>query len=849
MTMAELLIGYAVAIAIVFFASRRISIRTRVFGVALLVLLSALTLVTSYADSKRSPSESRYALVIGNGVYQHAPALENVPKDAAAIADALSRLDFNVTQVNDVNFEGFRRALLQFGRTARNADIAIVYFAGHGLATGRENWLLPTDAELKSDLDVDGEAIDLQAALRTVSNAKKLGLVILDASRENPFLAKMQRSAPVRGIDRGLARLEPDDNVLVAFAAREGTTAVDGPGPLSPFTSAILNNIETPGLEIGFLFRNVHDDVLQLTHNEQEPAVYGSLSKDEIFLKPAPTTEVSLTDDSGPAADEIAWSFLHESLDVGTIRQFVTDYPSSKYAPEAKTRMASLDSAQVRLRAVSAGPSADEIGWSYLEDSNSSAALRRFLDRFPESPHASDARQRIDVLEQITAATVPESSDQSVLPPEHNSDQYASPPEHNNDQYTSPPEPEHKATSGPETAKDDIIRPVKRRTKAVEAAWQTIQKTKDPYLLRKFAEAYPTKRYQAVAQERLKVVATQMGAPALRTDGSKKELPSDDAAYYVLQCDRFAADPGDSSRPAGIQGVATNNLNAAQGAAACRRAIAYYPKEPRLQFQLCRCLVKQKPEEALDVCNSAVNAAKEQNSPSLGLYSATSSAAQAITAPSNALSGAGAGPSTGVTTSPDANFRDANVHVDASKTNVPKASLAKEPAFVPKASLAKEPAFVPKASLAKEPAFVPKASLAKEPALGSLKPVSGTTGGTGAGETGGNNATGSNQNLHHTTHQIHSSVDTKHALHLDTATRMEHATLKVPHERIVTSKTNVHIDAPKTNVHIDAPKTPTTKIPTPKISNVHITSPNVPTPHVPTPKINIRVPTPNIPIH
>ena len=737
MTMAELLIGYAVAIAIVFFASRRISIRTRVFGVALWILLSALTLVTSYADSKRSPSESRYALVIGNGVYQHAPALEDVPKDATAIAEALSRLDFNVAQVNDVNFEGFRRALLQFGRTARNADIAIVYFAGHGLATGRENWLLPTDAELKSDLDVDTEAIDLQAALRTVSNAKKLGLVILDASRENPFLAKMQRSAPVRGIDRGLARLEPDDNVLVAFAAREGTTAVDGPGPLSPFTSAILNNIETPGLEIGFLFRNVHDDVLQLTHNEQEPAVYGSLSKDEIFLKPAPTTEVSLTDESsGPAADEIAWSFLHESLDVGTIRLFVTDYPSSKYVPEAKTRMASLDSARVRLQAVSAGPSADEIGWSYLEDSNSLSALQRFLDRFPESPHASDARQRIDVLEQTTAATVPESGDQSALPPQHNSDQYASPPEHNSDQYTSPPEPEHKATSGPETAKDDIIRPVKRRTKAVEAAWQTIQKTNDPYLLRKFAEAYPTKRYQAVAQERLKLVATQMGAPALRTDGSKKELPSDDAAYYVLQCDRFAADPRDSSRPAGIQGVATSDLNAAQGAAACRRAIAYYPKEPRLQFQLCRCLVKQKPEEALDVCNSAVNAAKEQNSPALGLYSATSSAAQAITAPS-----AVGQTSTGVTTTLDPSAAapptttppTTTPPTTTPPTTTPTSRIATRPATAVQGGsiklegLGKE---LGKVSLGKE--SLGKESLGKE-SLGKafLKPVSGATGGTG----------------------------------------------------------------------------------------------------------------------
>src|SRR5262245_27137008 len=120
--------------------------------------------------------------------------------------------------------------------------------------------------------------------IRAVSNTSKLGLVILDACRNNPFLPGMQMTNVARAVDRGLSRIEPSDNVLVAYAARDGTTARDGAGRNSPFTASLLKNIEMPGLEVRFLFANVRDDVMAATNREQQPFVYGSLSKEQICL-------------------------------------------------------------------------------------------------------------------------------------------------------------------------------------------------------------------------------------------------------------------------------------------------------------------------------------------------------------------------------------------------------------------------------------------------------------------------------------------------------------------------------------------------------------------------------------
>jgi Caspase domain len=184
-----------------------------------------------------------------------------------------------------------RRGLIALGRDAAGADMAAVYFAGHGMEISGENWLIPIDAEMKRDTDAANEAIGLQSVMLQVSSTTSLGLVILDACRNNPFAAKMHRSLALRAASSsGLGRIEPVGNVLVAYAARDGTTALDGDGRNSPFTTALLHNIETPGLEVTFMFRSVRDDVMDVTSNEQQPFVYGSLSRKAIYLAGQPSS-------------------------------------------------------------------------------------------------------------------------------------------------------------------------------------------------------------------------------------------------------------------------------------------------------------------------------------------------------------------------------------------------------------------------------------------------------------------------------------------------------------------------------------------------------------------------------
>ena len=236
----------------------------------------------------------RVALVIGNGIYQKVPTLPNPPHDAADIGKALERLNFRVTQLSNATAAEMRKAIVDFGRSTEGAEMAVIFYAGHGMEVSGENWLIPTDAELRSDTDVESEAISLRSINLQVSKARQLGLVILDACRNNPFAAKMKRSISTRAVARGLAPTEPSDNVLIAYAARDGTTASDGDSRNSPFTTALLRHIETPGVEISFLFRRVRDDVMATTKREQQPFVYGSLSKEEIYLR-APSATSSAT--------------------------------------------------------------------------------------------------------------------------------------------------------------------------------------------------------------------------------------------------------------------------------------------------------------------------------------------------------------------------------------------------------------------------------------------------------------------------------------------------------------------------------------------------------------------------
>ena len=212
----------------------------------LIIATFILCVVSIFVTATPSFAADRVALVIGNGLYQKVPSLPNPTRDATDIGRALERLNFKVTQLSNASAAEMRKAIVEFGRSAEGSEIAVVYYAGHGMEAGGENWLIPIDAELRSDTDVESEAVSLKSVTLQVSKARQLGLVILDACRNNPFAAKMQRSLRTRAITRGLAPMEPTDNVLVAYAARDGTTANDGEGRNSPFTAALLHNTKPP---------------------------------------------------------------------------------------------------------------------------------------------------------------------------------------------------------------------------------------------------------------------------------------------------------------------------------------------------------------------------------------------------------------------------------------------------------------------------------------------------------------------------------------------------------------------------------------------------------------------------
>src|SRR5204862_6271001 len=189
-----------------------------------------------------------------------------------------------------------RKSLRDFAAKTRDADVAVVYYAGHGIELEGTNYLIPVDATLETDGDVLDEAVALDRVLFAVEPAKQLRLVILDACRDNPFAKTMKRTLASRAVGRGLAKIEPTSpNTMIAFAAKAGSTASDGDSKNSPFAAALVNHLTKPGLDLRKAFGFVRDDVLKATGNAQEPFVYGSLGGNDVTLVPATTAPAAAT--------------------------------------------------------------------------------------------------------------------------------------------------------------------------------------------------------------------------------------------------------------------------------------------------------------------------------------------------------------------------------------------------------------------------------------------------------------------------------------------------------------------------------------------------------------------------
>ncbi len=371
-------------------------------------------------------AERRVALVIGNSAYQNAPPLPNPSRDAKAVAANLKKAGFEVVAAhNDLGNLQFKRAIRQFEDLAAEADITVVFYAGHGIEIRGVNYMIPVDAKLASDRDADDEAITLDRLLETIEGTKKLSLVILDACRDNPFVRgmKRQRTAATRAVSAGLALVGPSSrNTLIAYAAKSGTAAEDGTTEHSPFTHALLNHLFEPGLDIRLAFGRVRDEVLKLTGSRQEPFVSGSLGGANIALVAAPVQAApKAVDGAGEKSD---YGLVEKIGTPGAWETFLAQYPKGFYSDLARQQLAKLagvpqanppttnraapDEPVIAMRVPPAppkpptpsGPSSEEQrAWDRIKDSSNAAAFRDFIKRYPSSVLANTAQARLDALE------------------------------------------------------------------------------------------------------------------------------------------------------------------------------------------------------------------------------------------------------------------------------------------------------------------------------------------------------------------------------------------------------------------------------------------------------------------
>jgi uncharacterized caspase-like protein len=289
-------------------------------------------------------ADKRVALVIGNSAYQSVPKLTNPLNDASAVAEMFRAAKFEVIESKrDLNNADMRRTLREFAAKTRDADIAVVYYAGHGIEVEGMNYLIPVDAVLEQDSDAFDETVQLDRVLQVIEPARKLRLVILDACRDNPFARTMKRTVASRALGRGLAGVEPGKpNTLIAFAAKGGSTAADGSGSNSPFTLALLRHLTTPGLDLRKAFGLIRDDVIKATDSKQEPFVYGSLGGSDVSLVPA--APVAQSAPSQPAASPQAEVRRDYELALQLNNRqawefFIQQYPAGFYANLARVQL------------------------------------------------------------------------------------------------------------------------------------------------------------------------------------------------------------------------------------------------------------------------------------------------------------------------------------------------------------------------------------------------------------------------------------------------------------------------------------------------------------------------------
>jgi uncharacterized caspase-like protein len=322
----------------------------------LTIIVSLMCMALSVSAAK---ADRRVAFVVGNGAYKNVAQLPNPPIDAKAMASTLRNVGFEVIEGSNLTRDQMTEKLLDFGRKAQGSDIAVFYYAGHGIAVSGTNYLLPVDADIKSEMDVKlGAAINIDLTLDQTMGDAKVKLVFLDACRDNPFAAKIKSNSATRSVNvgSGLAEMKSGEGTLIAFATGPGQTALDGQeGNNSPFTRALIDNITKPGVEIQQAMTSVRAQVNEETHKGQLPWGHTNLIG-AVYLNPpqqgqqvanaAPTASSSAPAATAPSnSDGVEleyWRSVKETNKPEELNAYLSAYPNGQFKALALARLAAI---------------------------------------------------------------------------------------------------------------------------------------------------------------------------------------------------------------------------------------------------------------------------------------------------------------------------------------------------------------------------------------------------------------------------------------------------------------------------------------------------------------------------
>lgn len=360
-------------------------------------LIAAISFAALVFSGSTALADKRVAFVVGNAAYKNVPQLPNPAIDARSMARVLRNVGFEVVEGSNLTRDAMTAKLLEFGKKSEGADVALFFYAGHGIAVNGTNYLLPVDADLKSEMDVKlGAAINVDLTLEQTMADAKVKLVFLDACRDNPFAAKIRSAKATRSVAvaSGLAEMKSGEGTLIAFATGPGQTALDGEaGTNSPFTRALIANIASPGVEIQQAMTKVRAQVNDETNKAQLPWGHTNLTG-TVYLNP--TAAPAVTADAAPAvvaqAGEVElefWRSIKDSNKVEELNAYLTNYPNGTFKSLALARIAAIqDGPSTTTRNLTAG-----VDPSTFTDA---------ADQISEDQIGLDKTQRRDVQRRLT---------------------------------------------------------------------------------------------------------------------------------------------------------------------------------------------------------------------------------------------------------------------------------------------------------------------------------------------------------------------------------------------------------------------------------------------------------------